>query len=98
MKLYILLTAVTLSVLTSSCRKERTCDCKTVSTEVRTGFGAQTTIDNSSSKTTMAKQKKKEFIYSQDCFSQTYGYNDAGGNGVNAWSSVTTVQTTCELK
>ena len=98
MKLYILLPAVTLGILFSSCRKERTCDCKTVSTEVITGFGAQTTIDNSSSKTTKAKQKKKEFLYSEACFSETYGYNDAGGNGATAWSSVTTVQTSCELK
>jgi hypothetical protein len=98
MKKYIIQLSIVLSLVAVSCRKEHTCDCKTTSTEVRTGFGAQTTIDNTSSTVTTEKQRKKEFKYSENCFSQTYTYNDSGGSGNTAWSSVTTVETTCDLK
>lgn len=98
MKNILLVALVALGFSISSCRKERSCECKDVSTEVRTGFGAQTTVDNTSNKVTKAKQKKNEFKYSQNCFSQTSSYNQSGGNGLTAWSSVTTVESTCTLK
>lgn len=98
MKKLLLIAIVALSLTAASCRKERSCECKTTSTEVRIGFGEKTTVDNSSDKTTKAKQRKNEFKYSQSCFSETYSYPDSGGNGSSAWSSVTTVQSTCTLK
>ena|SRR5688572_31200740 len=98
MKKIVFPTLVIAGLLVVSCRKERTCECKTTTTEVRTGFGEQTTIDNSSSKVTKAKQRKKPFKYSEYCFSETYSYNDSGGSGSTAWSSMTTVETTCDLK
>ena len=90
--------AIGLSLTISSCRKERTCECKTTSTEVRIGFGEQTTVENSTSKVTKEKQKKDAFKYGTDCFSQSYSYNSEGGNGTSAWSSVTDVSSVCELK
>lgn len=82
----------------TSCRKERTCECKTTTTEVRSGFGAQTTVDNSSEKLTTSKQKKKEFKYAVNCFSTSDTYNRSGGSGPGAWSSVVTQERACELK
>ncbi len=99
MKKIILLAVIAFGITITSCRKERTCECRETRTEVRSGFGAQTRVDNSSTKYTAAKQKKKEFKYSSDCFSESYSYNDAGGgNGPQAWSSVITVENKCELK
>jgi hypothetical protein len=98
MKKSIILAVAALAITATSCRKQRTCECKTTETEVRSGFGAQTNIYNSTMKTTKEKQKKKEFKYSTDCFSTTFTEQDSGGNGTGAWTSVTTVETTCELK
>jgi hypothetical protein len=92
------LVAFSLSLTLTSCRKERTCECKTTSTEVRIGFGEQTTVENTTSKVTKEKQTKKAFKYSTGCFSESYNYNDDGGNGPSAWSSTTNVVTECELK
>ncbi|MBL7913268.1 MAG: hypothetical protein JNJ41_19555 [Bacteroidia bacterium] len=89
---------IALSIATVSCRKERTCECKTTATEVRSGFGAQTTTDVSQTKVTTEKQRKRPFKYSEHCFSDSYSYNNDGGNGPSAWSSVTTVETECDLK
>ena len=100
MKKTILLTATVLglSLTIASCKKERTCDCAITETEVRIGFGEQTTVENSTVKTTKAKQSKTAFKYETGCFSETYDYNNSGGNGSTAWSSVTTVVSVCELK
>lgn len=98
MKILLLAIATSIVFIASSCRKERTCDCKTTTTEVRTGYGEQTIIYNSTVNTKMAKQYKNEFAYSADCFSQSYTYNESGGSGLTAWSSVSTVVSTCELK
>ncbi|WP_317898228.1 hypothetical protein [Aurantibacillus circumpalustris] len=100
MKKLILLSAlaVGLSLTITSCRKQRTCDCQTTSTEVRIGYGEKTTIENSSRITTKEKQTSGDFKYSTDCFSENYDYANSGGNGSSAWSSVTSVQTVCELK
>ncbi|MES2764133.1 MAG: hypothetical protein V4677_18090 [Bacteroidota bacterium] len=94
----IIIPAIILCVLTISCRKQRVCECKTTSTEVRSGFGAQTTVDYTSEKVVMEKQRKKAFKYRENCFSTNYSYTNDGGNGPSAWSSVTTVDTECELK
>jgi len=98
MKKIILLAIIAFGITITSCRKERTCECKTTETEVRTGFGAKTTIDNSSSKYTAEKQKATEFKYRTNCFSESTTYNTSGGNGPTAWSAVTTRETSCELK
>lgn len=87
-----------LSLATVSCRKERTCECNTTATEVRSGFGAQTTVGHTSEKVTKEKQRKKFFDADQNCYSYMYSYNDDGGAGSTAWSSVTTVDVACEIK
>lgn len=98
MKKIIIVAIAAIGLMGASCRKERTCECKTTETEVRIGFGEKTTVDNTSYKVTKAKQKKNAFKYSQSCFSETSQYSDSGGNGTSAWSSTTTSETTCELK
>lgn len=97
MKKIILSAALIIGLTTVSCRKERSCECKTNETEVRIGFGEQTTVSNSSTKVTKAKQKKNRFQQTEGCYSETYSYNSSGGNGPTAWSSVTTVDSNCEL-
>lgn len=98
MKQTLLLAIAALSILSASCRKTRTCECKTTETEVVSGFGARTEVRTSSDKITKEKQRKKSFKYSQNCFSEQYTFTDEGGGGSTAWSSVTTVETTCDLK
>jgi hypothetical protein len=98
MKKSILIAIAVIGLTAASCRKERTCECKQTQTEVRIGYGEKTKVENSSWKITKAKQKKGAFKYSSDCFSKTNHYDNSGGNGVTAWSSVTTVESTCELK
>lgn len=94
----IIVSAIALSCFATSCRKERTCECKTTTTEVRSGFGSGTYINTSSSKITKEKQHKGSFVYASSCFSETSGYNDSGGGGGTAWTSVVTVEKMCELK
>lgn len=98
MKKSIILAVMALGISAVSCRKERSCECKTTETEVRIGFGEQTTVSNYSSKVTKAKQKKNRFKYTESCYSENYSYNSSGGSGPSAWSSVTTVDSSCELK
>lgn len=98
MKRTFLLAIVLLGFTIVSCRKTRTCECKTTETEVITGFGERTEVNYTSDKITMDKQRKKPFKYHENCFSEKYSYPDSGGNGPNAWSSVTTVETICDLK
>ncbi len=89
----------TLAVTLASCRKERTCECKTNTTEVRTGNNPSTTAYTTTSKLTVAKQKKKEFTYTSNCFStKTTNTFNGGGSGNNAYTIVSTDDTTCELK
>jgi hypothetical protein len=97
MKLKLAIGILGIAAMSASCRKERSCDCKTKETEVRTGFGEKTTVFNTTEKVTKAKQKKNSFKYESACFSETYSYPSSGGNGPSAWSSVTTVETTCTL-
>ncbi|PBQ31745.1 hypothetical protein CNR22_08165 [Sphingobacteriaceae bacterium] len=98
MKTNLILALSILAIASTSCRKERTCECKTTSTEVITGFGAQTNTYTSSDKVVMEKQKKSQFKYSNQCFSTRTTDNDSGGNGATAWSSQTTNETICEVK
>ncbi|MBL7931540.1 MAG: hypothetical protein JNL60_06555 [Bacteroidia bacterium] len=98
MKQTLILAILALSIVSASCRKTRTCECKTTETEVISGFGERTEIRTYSDKITKDKQRKKAFKYSQNCFSEKYSYTDEGGGGTTAWSSVTTVETNCELK
>jgi len=94
MKKIIFLAVIAVSFMITSCRKERTCECKRTETQVRTGTNPGTDVDNTSSKVTKAKQKKKEFKYSQSCFSESYVYfEDHGTYSING-----TVEEKCELK
>jgi hypothetical protein len=82
----------------TSCRKERTCECKTTTTIVTTGFGAGTETYQTSSKVTMAKQKKNNFKATSACYSYKTVDTDNGGTGPSAYTEVKTVEETCELK
>jgi hypothetical protein len=98
MKSTLLLAVIFLGLTTVSCRKTRTCECKTTETEVIIGYGERTEVDYYSDKVTKEKQKKKSFKYYENCFSEKYSYTSDGGNGPTAWSSTTTVETICEVK
>lgn len=95
MKKIILAAAIAFGIFTvSSCRKERTCECKRTETRVRTGTNPGTAVANTSYKITKSKQKKKEFLYSESCFSQGFTYYENHG----AYSINGTVEEKCELK
>ncbi len=94
MKKTLLLAVIAVAVSSASCRKERTCECVTTETTVTTGMGAGTETEISSDKSTMDKQRKREFITKTDCIStretNTYNY------GVS--TDVVTTERKCELK
>jgi len=98
MKTHYIITIAAIGLFAGACRKERTCECSTKETVVRTGFGAKNTEDISTSKYTKAKQKKESFKYGSACFSETTTYENSGGNGTSVWNSITTEETTCVLK
>jgi NAD(P)H-hydrate repair Nnr-like enzyme with NAD(P)H-hydrate dehydratase domain len=94
MKKLILLALIAAAVSSTSCRKERTCECVTTETTVATGMGAGTETEISSYKETIAKQRKKEFIIKTDCIST----RDVRTNSNPARTEVITTETKCELK
>lgn len=98
MKTFLPILALVLALVFSSCRKDRSCACSAVETEVRTGSGEKTTVKYTSSTITTEYQKKGTFEATTECYSQVYSYPDSGGSGTSAWSSVTTVDSHCELK
>ncbi len=89
---------ITVAVFATSCRKERTCECKTTQTTVRTGFDAHTETESSSYKITMAKQRKRDFKLMSDCVSTRDTHTEYGGSGNSAHTDVITTETTCDLK
>jgi len=92
MKKNIVLAIAVIGITTVSCRKQRTCECKTNTTEVEsTNNGSITTITNTSDKVTKDKQLKKEFRRDQHCYSQQY--TDISNNG----KTQTTYVTDCTL-
>lgn len=94
MKKIIFLAVIALAFTITSCRKERTCECKRTETRVRAGTNPGTDVDNTSYKITKAKQKKKDFKYSQSCFSDSYTYyEEYPTHTING-----TVEEICELK
>lgn len=78
----------------SSCRKERTCECKTITTTVVQGPGAGTYVTTSSYKDTKAKQKSKDFRLNSNCISESYMEYDNNG----PTTSQSTIEKKCELK
>lgn len=98
MKKNIVVGVIAVAVLSTSCRKERTCECKTTETTVRTGSGAVTDIEMSSYKLTMSKQKKKEFKLMSNCVSSKEQHTNSGGSGSGAYTEVITTETKCDLK
>lgn len=96
MKTIILSAALILGITATSCRKERVCECKSTETEVQSN--GNTYVDNYSTKITKDKQNKKVFKNQYNCFSSKYSYNGERGIGPNAYTYVTTVEETCDLK
>lgn len=95
MKKSILLAVAVISIATVSCKKERTCDCKTTATTVTTvGSSSNTTVSSTANKETTAKQSKKYFRMDQKCYSTVSKSNNSG----TGYTSETTYDTTCEVK
>jgi hypothetical protein len=95
-KIFIL--ALVAAAATTACRKERTCECTTKTTTVTTGYGAGQTEYVTSNKVTKAKQKKKDFRLSENCYSYKTTDTYSGGGGAFAYTDVTTTEETCEVK
>jgi len=94
MKKTLILAVIAAAVVSASCRKQRTCECVTTETTLRSGIGGGTDVEISSYKHTMDKQRKREFKTKTECFStremNTYTF------GPNA--EVVTTERKCELK
>lgn len=98
MKKQILFITAIIALSATSCRKERTCECKTTSTDTVTGFGAGTNQSTTSSKLTEAGQKKNTFKHTSGCFSNKGTNTSYGGVGIASYTVVSSYETTCELK
>jgi hypothetical protein len=98
MKKSIFMAVIAVAVISASCRKTRTCECKNTSTTVTTGYQAGTTTETTSSKVTAERQKKQDFKMSNNCFSTKGTYTFSGGSGNFAYTDVTTWEQNCELK
>lgn len=93
MKNILFLAVIALCISITSCRKERTCECKTTTTTVVSGPDAGTYVTNTSYKVTKSKQKRKDFRLSSDCFSESFvEYDNDGPN-----TSTSTTERNCEL-
>jgi hypothetical protein len=64
-KLMILVAA--LIVVTTACRKERTCECEVTHTKTPASGGKDTSVVYTT-KITKEKQRKKQFRYSEKCY------------------------------
>jgi hypothetical protein len=98
MKKILIIFTVVGSVICISCRKERTCECKTTETTVTTGYGAGTVVQNSSTTITKDKQKKNEFKLATNCHSSKNTKTNTGGIGTFEYTDVITTEENCELK
>ena len=98
MKKLVLIGVIAVAVISTSCRKERTCDCKTTETTVRTGYEAGTYIETSQYKVTMSKQKRDDFKLSTNCVSRMETHTENGGSGSKTYTDFVTNETDCELK
>jgi len=92
MKNIIILAVAVIGITTASCRKERTCECKTTQTRVTSQVaGPQTTVTTYSDKVTTEKQHKKQFVRDNSCYSRQY--TDISNDG----KTQTTYDVSCDL-
>ena len=76
--------------LNQACRKERSCSCSTISTEVTViGNNTNTVTTKTSTKITKNKQKKAEFKKTEMCYSEKKSFSTS--------TTVTTIDKTCTL-
>lgn len=95
MKKILLLAVAVVAISTVSCKKERTCDCKTTTTDVTTFSGGSSTSSSSSTdKQTAEKMSKKFFKRATSCYGNTTETTSTG----TGYTTVSTDVTTCDLK
>jgi len=93
MKTNILLAVAVIGIMGASCRKERTCTCKTTATAVTsTNNGPVTNVYTTSETFTKEKQYKNDFRREELCYSRQYTELSDGGN------TQTTYVVDCDLK
>ncbi|MDI1354162.1 MAG: hypothetical protein PSX36_04560 [bacterium] len=98
MKNLLFITMISATLISSSCRKTRTCNCTTLFTDIRSGNNPETTQNSTSLTFTEAKQKANEFKYGSNCFSHTGTDTRYGGSGTSSYTVVSIYETKCELK
>ncbi len=76
----IILIAIVAVAVTVACRKERTCDCTITNTAVSS---AGTATTSKTVKTTIDKQKKKEFREINQCYDYTAVQTKSVGTATN---------------
>lgn len=95
MKKILILAVAIVAISTVSCKKERTCDCKTTTTTVVTFTGGSASGSSSSTdKVTAEKMSKKFFKRANSCYDNTTETTETEPGS----TTVTTDVTTCELK
>lgn len=91
MKKIIVTLIFTIAFVGQSCRKERSCSCTTIYTEITViGNNTNTVTTKTYTKITKNKQKKAEFKKTEMCYSEKKSYSTG--------STVTTIDKTCTLK
>jgi hypothetical protein len=98
MKKLLIIFTIVASFMGTSCRKERSCECKKTETTVTTGYGAGTVVHNSSTTITKEKQKKSEFRLATNCHSSKDSKTNTGGEGTFEYTDVITTEDNCVLK
>ena len=86
---------VLLVIITAACRKERTCDCREVSTKETTiNSNTNTETTTTSTVTTKSNQKKNDFRTSVSCYNTSNSYTESIPQG----NVITFDKKTCTLK
>jgi hypothetical protein len=100
----IILSAIVLTAMVS-CRKDRTCECKTETSSVASktdtnlpGVTITTNYTNSSTGTSTLKGKKKFIKASTSCYSTSRDLANTEVNGSSTTVTTGTSKTTCTLK
>lgn len=99
MKKNIILVAVIVSVITTSCRKDRTCTCSSTLTETRTQAGTTVTTVGTENSVTIYKKITKKLAKTANCYDRTETYTySGGGSGNNAYTVSDVTVYSCKLK
>jgi hypothetical protein len=99
MKKSLILVVIAAAVISTSCRKDRTCTCTTSITDTIASGGATTTVASTGSTTDTEKSVKKSYAKLAGCYDRTETeVFTGGGGGAGAYTDTKVTVFTCTLK